>query len=93
MFRDLKEYQEIQKIYEDRVCISEEHQQFVNFVEQVGFTDEEIDYVIDNCDEFIDKVNEDNLTEAYLNEEELHEIKGLLKYDHCYWAKPRTWLI
>ena len=18
-------------------------------------------------------------------------IKGLLKYDHCYWAKPRTW--
>ena len=89
MFRDLKEYQEIQKIYEDRVCISEEHQQFVNFVEQVGFTDEEIDYVIDNCDEFIDKVNEDNLTEAYLNEEELHEIKGLLKSSLKYLKNAR----
>ena len=77
MFKDLKEYQDITKIYQDSVNITEEEREIIKIFKEENFTDEELIYVIENFDELYD--SEIDLTESLLNEEELQEIKTLIK--------------
>ena len=81
MFKDLKEYQEITKIYHDSVNISEEQRKINKIFVEAGFTAEEIQYLDENFDELweselsglteeciLESIREDNLTEEQLNE-------------------------
>ena len=77
MFKDLKEYQDITKIYQDSVNISEEEREIIRIFKEENFTEEELIYVLENFDELYD--SEIDLTESLLNEEELQEIKTLIK--------------
>ena len=67
MFRDLKEYQEITKIYQDSVHISEEERIITQIIREENFTQEELDYVIENFDEIYDN---QILTEEFFDEME-----------------------
>ena len=67
MFRDLKEYQEITKIYQDSVHISEEERIITRIIREENFTQEELDYVIENFDEIYDN---QILTEEFFDEME-----------------------
>ena len=76
MFRDLKEYQEITKIYQDSVHISEEERIITQIIKEENFTQEELDYVIENFDEIYDN---QILTEEFFDEMEgeyLEEMAG-----------------
>ena len=77
MFKDLKEYQDITKIYQDSVNISEEEREIIRIFKEENFTEEELIYVLENFDELYD--SEIDLTESLLNEEELQEIRGFIK--------------
>ena len=77
MFKDLKEYQDITKIYQYSVNISEEEREIIRIFKEENFTEEELIYVLENFDELYD--SEIDLTESLLNEEELQEIKTLIK--------------
>ena len=44
MFRDLKEYQEIQNLYANNVYLSEEEKQFIEVVKEAELTHEELQY-------------------------------------------------
>ena len=81
MFKDLKEYQEITKIYHDSVNISEEQRKINKIFVEAGFTAEELQYLDENFDELweselsglteeciLESIREDNLTEEQLNE-------------------------
>ena len=57
MFRDLKEYQQIQKIYEDKVCISDEQRIITSIFEEQEFTEEELVYVKENLEEVLNQVS------------------------------------
>ena len=79
MFRDLKEYQDITKIYQDSVHISEEERIITQIIREENFTQEELDYVIENFDEIYDN---EVLTEEFFDEMEgeyLEEMAGLAK--------------
>ena len=85
MFKDLKEYQEITRIYNESVNISEEQREFNKCLDEQEFTEEEALYVIENIDEVTSIVINDlqeefqALTEQTLTEEDylnLHEILG-----------------
>ena len=53
MFRDLKEYQEIQNLYESQVYLSEEEEnELFDIVESFDLTDEELEYFVENLEEF-----------------------------------------
>ena len=53
MFRDLKEYQEIQNLYEGQVYLSEEEEnELFDTVESFDLTDEELEYFVENLEEF-----------------------------------------
>ena len=53
MFRDLKEYQEIQNLYEGQVYLSEEEEnELFDIVESFDLTDEELEYFVENLEEF-----------------------------------------
>ena len=67
MFRDLKEYQEITKIYQDSVHIPEEERIITQILQAENFTQEELDYIIENFDEVYDN---QILTEEFLDEME-----------------------
>ena len=67
MFRDLKEYQDITKIYQDSVHISEEERIITQIIREENFTQEELDYVIENFDEIYDN---EVLTEEFFDEME-----------------------
>ena len=67
MFRDLKEYQEITKIYQDSVHIPEEERIITQILRAENFTQEELDYIIENFDEVYDN---QILTEEFLDEME-----------------------
>ena len=67
MFRDLKEYQDITKIYQDSVHISEEERIITQIIREENFTQEELDYVIENFDEIYDN---QILTEEFFDEME-----------------------
>ena len=55
MFRDLKEYQQIQKIYEERVCISEEDRYITKELEET-FTEDEINFIAENTEEVFTEI-------------------------------------
>ena len=67
MFRDLKEYQEITKIYQDSVHIPEEERIITQILQAENFTQEELDYIIENFDEVYDN---QILTEEFFDEME-----------------------
>ena len=53
MFRDLKEYQEIQNLYENQVYLSEEDEnELIDIIESFDLTDDEIEYFVENYEEF-----------------------------------------
>ena len=51
MFKDLKEYQEITRIYNESVNISEEQRAINKIFIEEGFTSEEIEWLEENFDE------------------------------------------
>ena len=90
MFRDLKEYQDITKIYQDSVHISEEERIITRIIREANFTQEELDYVIENFDEIYDN---EVLTEEFFDEMEgeyLEEMAGLAKKAVTNAAKKLT---
>ena len=82
MFKDLKEYQEITKIYHDSVNISDEQRAINTAIAEANFTDEEIIYLDENFDELwegelatlTEEIITDSLSEENLNEEQIQEI-------------------
>ena len=78
MFKDLKEYQEITRIYHESVNISEEQRAINKAIAEAGFTDEEILYLDENFDELWDTELE-TLTEEIIAEEQeqLDEMAGV----------------
>ena len=53
MFRDLKEYQEIQNLYENKVYITEQDEnELLDTIESFDLTDDEIEYFVENAEEF-----------------------------------------
>jgi len=53
MFRDLKEYQEIQNLYENQVYLSEEDEnELLDIIESFDLTDDELEYFVENYEEF-----------------------------------------
>ena len=55
MFRDLKEYQTIQKIYEEQILKSPHEDLIIEAFQSEEFTVEEIDYVVKNIDQLCDE--------------------------------------
>ena len=51
MFKDLKEYQDITRIYNESVNISEEQRAINKLFQEEDFTLEELDYSKENFDE------------------------------------------
>ena len=82
MFRDLKEYQEIQSIYEESVCISDEEKELLEYLKKQDFTEEELYALSENTEEVVRIVveellaEEEFLLEQNISKEEL--IEGLL---------------
>ena len=85
MFQDLKEYQDLTRIYNESVNISEEQKEINKLFLEADFTAEEIQYLDENFDELwesefailteesiIESIKQENLTE-----EQLDEILGM----------------
>ena len=85
MFRDLKEYQQIQKIYEEKVCISDEERIITKIFEEQEFTEEELAYVKENLEEVVSQSTKEILEDIqegkYLNEEFITEEDKQLQVD------------
>jgi len=95
MFKDLKEYQDITRIYNESVNISEEQRAINKLFQEEDFTLEELDYLEENFDELweeyfepeiIDELCEDVEHVQSLTEEDINEVllfktlaKGALK--------------
>ena len=95
MFKDLKEYQDITRIYNESVNISEEQRAINKLFQEEDFTLEELDYLEENLDtiweeyfepEIIDELCEDVEHVQSLTEENINEVlllktlaKGALK--------------
>ena len=86
MFKDLKEYQDITRIYNESVNISEEQRAINKLFQEENFTLEELDYLEENFDsvwedyfqpEIIAELCEDVEHIDSLTEENLQEILGL----------------
>ena len=88
MFKDLKEYQDITRIYNESVNISEEQRAINNIFIEEGFTLEEIEYLEKNFDELwenelaqytqeciVESFEGQNLTEEQV--QQLDEVLGL----------------
>jgi len=53
MFRDLKEYQEIQNLYENKVYLTEQDEnELLDTIESFDLNDEELEYFVENSEEF-----------------------------------------
>ena len=86
MFKDLKEYQDITRIYNESVNISEEQREINKIFIEEGFTLEEIEYLEENFDELWENelaaLTEDyvaeSLSQENLNEEQINEVLGLV---------------
>jgi len=63
MFRDLKEYQQIQKIYEERVCITEEERYITKELEET-FTEDELNFIAENTEEVFAEINNQLIEEG-----------------------------
>ena len=77
MFKDLKEYQEITRIYHESVNISEEQRAINKAIAEAGFTDEEILYLDENFDELWDSELESLTEEIIAEQEQLDEMAGV----------------
>ena len=88
MFKDLKEYQDITRIYNESVNISEEQRAINKIFSEEDFTPEEIDYLEENWDELwenelaqytqeciVESFEGQNLTEEQV--QQLDEVLGL----------------
>ena len=74
MFRDLKEYQQIQKIYEERVCISEEERYITKELEET-FTEDEINFISENTEEVFAEIRNQLVEEgSEIAEETIDEV-------------------
>ena len=74
MFRDLKEYQQIQKIYEERVCISEEERYITKELKET-FTEDEISFIAENTEEVFAEINNQLVEEgSEIAEETIDEM-------------------
>ena len=74
MFRDLKEYQQIQKIYEERVCISEE-ERYISKELKETFTEDELDFIAENTEEVFAEINNQLVEEgSEIAEETIDEM-------------------
>ena len=86
MFKDLKEYQDITRIYNESVNISEEQREINKIFIEEGFTLEEIEYLEENFDELWENelaaLTEDyvieGLSQENLSEEQINEVLGLV---------------
>ena len=76
MFKDLKEYQEITRIYHESVNISEEQRAINTAIAEAGFTDEEILYLDENFDELWETELETLTEEIIAEQEQLDEMAG-----------------
>ena len=67
MFRDLKEYQEIQNLYENKIYLSEDEEkkleESLDFLESVDLSDEDLIYFFENIDQFIEDEELQNISE------------------------------
>ena len=84
MFRDLKEYQDITKIYQESVNISDEERKINSLISEANFSEEEIYFLIENIDE-IELFDEDFIIESNVSQELQEGIgnliaKGLRKF-------------
>jgi len=77
MFRDLKEYQEIQNLYANNVYLSEEEKQFIEVVKEAELTDEELQYFSENTEEIINDLKESELLDEKVGS--LFKLGGLVK--------------
>ena len=77
MFRDLKEYQEIQNLYANNVYLSEEEKQFIEVVKKAELTDEELQYLSENTEEIINDLKESELLDEKVGA--LFKLGGLVK--------------
>jgi len=77
MFKDLKEYQEITRIYHESVNISEEQRAVNKAIAEAGFTDEEILYLDEHFDELWDGELESLTEEIIAEQEQLDEMAGM----------------
>ena len=74
MFRDLKEYQQIQKIYEERVCISEEERYITKELKET-FTEDEICFIAENTEEVFTEIGNQLAEEGFeITEENIDEM-------------------
>jgi len=84
MFKDLKEYQEITRIYNESINLSEEQREFNRRLDEQEFTEEEALYVIENIDEVTATVINDLqeefqvLSEETLTEEDYLDLQEVL---------------
>ena len=78
MFRDLKEYQLIQKIYEERVCISEEERYITKELEET-FTEDELDFIAENTEEVFAEIRNQLVEEgSEIGEETIDEMAKVI---------------
>ena len=74
MFRDLKEYQQIQKIYEERVCITEEERYITKELRET-FTEDEINFISENTEEVFAEIGNQLVEEgSEIAEETIDEM-------------------
>ena len=74
MFRDLKEYQQIQKIYEERVCITEEERYITKELKET-FTEDEINFIAENTEEVFAEIGNQLVEEgSEIAEETIDEM-------------------
>ena len=74
MFRDLKEYQQIQKIYEEKVCITEEERYITKELRET-FTEDEINFISENTEEVFAEINNQLIEEgSEIAEETIDEM-------------------
>jgi len=74
MFKDLKEYQDITRIYNESVNISEEQRAINKAIEEAEFTPEEIKYLDENFDELWESELETLTEEIIAEQEQLQEM-------------------
>ena len=74
MFRDLKEYQQIQKIYEEKVCISEE-ERYISRELKETFTEDELNFIAENTEEVFAEIGNQLMEEGTeITEETIDEM-------------------
>ena len=74
MFKDLKEYQDITRIYNESVNISEEQRAINKAIAEAEFTPEEIKYLDENFDELWESELETLTEEIIAEQEQLNEM-------------------